>query len=140
MLGSVELGRLLLIVDRGVELQDAADRVVAVCGAPGDVSQTILRQGIAISGELQDLRSELAVLRLAPEFSALRAAVLRVFDYDLLSIRCALDFAFPSPPYERQLDPVAAANGLGAPAARLLVLQDELWERARAHAPLVSRR
>lgn len=121
-----DLRALLVLVERGIALQDSADAVLFACAAPGEPAGTVAREGGRIAGEYQRLwRWSLDFAPHAdPESLERRVSQLLMYHCHLLHV--AVRFAFPRYRTARTERQRRAVTALGSPAGELRQVRDEL--------------
>jgi hypothetical protein len=131
----VQILALLGILDDALAAQGAADRVVAACGKPGPVPWTVSHAGAEQMAVYQRLTLRLRRIPVDPDLREVHGRASRLLAYHLWVLRQALQLAFTPRP-----EPAAEAtrlrlDGLGAPAADLRNLHQEVGRLAAAFAP-----
>src|SRR5436190_21814288 len=122
-----DLRALLIIVDLGLEMQADADAVLHACAAPGEPASVLARAGGRVAGEYHRLWAwSLDYAPHAdPDSLERRVSALLRYHYELLHV--ALRIAFPKYRRPDRLErQTRAVTGLGAPAAELRSVRDEL--------------
>jgi hypothetical protein len=122
--------RLAAILERAVDLQPEADRIVRICSSPGDVPRSMLSDAQRVTAAYARIGEELEPLRAVPALRTLATEAQRRVDHHLLLVDGSVNMALPPPPHRRRTDPRAAEQGLGEPGHRLR----ELLGEARRHA------
>ncbi len=117
--------RLADILERAVDLQPEADRIVRICSAPGDVPRSMLSDAQRVTVAYAQIGEELEPLRADPALRTIATEAQRRVDHHLLLVDGSVNMALPPPPHRRRTDPRAAAQGLGEPGRRLRELLDD---------------
>lgn len=119
-----ELARLIAILDRAVEEQPAADRIVRLCaGEPDQVPAAVARGATRIAYTYVELARRLEEPIGIPELDGYRVRALGLIRHHAYMLHGSLDLAFNSTLRRRRADPHAAAHGLDSPAAELRALR-----------------
>ncbi|MCO5995286.1 hypothetical protein [Actinoallomurus rhizosphaericola] len=124
---SEELARLIAVLDRAVEEQAAADRVVRVCaGGPADVPAAFARGATRTAYTYVELAQLLEQPIGIAELDGYRVRALGLIRHHVYMLHGSLDLAFNSTLRRRRSDPHAVAHGLDRPAAELRALRLEV--------------
>lgn len=121
-----------VLLERAVDVQPEADRILRTCCAPGDVPRSILTDAHQVTSCYARLGEELEPFRDDPPLSEIATAAQQCVDHHLLLVDGAVNMALPPPPYHRRTDPRAAAEGLGEPGRRLRELSQDACRLAGA--------
>jgi hypothetical protein len=117
-----ELARLIAVLDRAVEEQPDADRIVRVCAATSDVPVGLARKATRVGHAFVQLAWQLEEPVGIAEIDAYRVRALGLIRHHMYMLHAYLDLAFNSTLRRRRSDPHAAAHGLDRPAAELRAL------------------
>jgi hypothetical protein len=121
-----ELARLIAVIDRAVEEQPDADRIVRVCAAASDVPVGLARKATRVGHAFVRLAWQLEEPVGIAELDAYRVRALGLVRHHMFMLHAYLDLAFNSTLRRRRSDPHAAAYGLDRPAADLRALRLEV--------------
>jgi hypothetical protein len=122
-----QLQALLAVLDDAVAAQRLADQVVAACGEPGPVTDSVARDGAQQLSTFNHLAQRLRELTVDADLAQLRERAARLLAYHMWMIHESLRLAFS---FQLDNSRVEAArlrvNGLGAPADALRELRDDI--------------
>ena len=115
----IRLLGLLDTVSRAVDLQSAAEEVIAACAEPGETPAVVARRGGRIAAEYCRLHGWAADLARGSDPQSLPARVVQLINYHATMLDMCLKLAFPmidTPNLERRR---CALDGFGEPARTL---------------------
>lgn len=110
---------LLDVVTRAVELQAAAEEIIAACATPGDTPVAVARRGGRIAAEYYRLYGWAADLARGADAGSVQARTAELIHYHARILDVCLKLAFPkidSPNLEHRR---CAQDGLGEPGRTL---------------------
>jgi hypothetical protein len=129
-----QLQELLDIVTRAVDLQDAANVIVAECGRPGRVPTKVAHDGSLVFCGYWRLRRDLAGLPIGADLGGLRDDLSKLIACHQMLVHGSIALAFQPLPTPRSENARLRLTGLGAPGARLRELRDLIATLTRTAA------
>jgi hypothetical protein len=120
------LRSLLAIVERAVDLQDRADAVLFACAAEDEPGARIAREAGAVAGEYNRLREWARETAPDADPGSVEGRAVALLMAHCQSVHVAVRFAFPRFRTERTEEQRRAVTRLGAVAARLREVREEL--------------
>ncbi|MFL6142466.1 MAG: hypothetical protein ACJ72N_11450 [Labedaea sp.] len=122
-----DLRALLIIVDLGVGMQVDADSVLHACAAPEEPAPVLARAGGRVAGEYHRLWAWSLDYAPYADVDSLERRVSTLLRYHYEVLHVALRIAFPKYRRTARLElQRQAVTGLGAPAAELRSVREEL--------------
>lgn len=123
-----ELAALLPLLDRAAFLQPEAEQVIHECAVPGRLAEDLAERANAVVVGYWRLRHELLPVEVSLAAGPLKDEIRRLLLYHELSVHDAVDSAYSPQQTAKMVAARAQMRGLGAPAARLRELRQDLTE------------
>lgn len=123
-----ELAALLPLLDRAAFLQPEADQVIRECAVPGKLSDDLAVRGKAVVVGYWRLRHNLLPVEVSSADQPLKDEIGRLLLYHEWCVQDAVDSAYSPQQTAKMAAARAQMVGLGAPAARLRELRQDLTE------------
>jgi hypothetical protein len=120
------LRALAAVLEEAVQVQPAADAVVADCGRPGDVAGEVGERGARLLADFVRLSHEMSQVRVADVDRPLAVKAARQIEFHRWMLREALHLAFLANPGQRSASMRRRLAGLGPTAAGLGQLRTEV--------------
>lgn len=127
-----DLAAILPLLDRAAFLQPEAEQVIQECAAPGHVAEDLAGRGNAVVVGYWRLRRDLLPVQLSSATLPMKDEIRRLLLYHEWSVHEAVDCACSPQQTARMAAARAQMRGLGAPAARLRELRQDLKQEFAA--------
>jgi hypothetical protein len=115
----IRLIGLLETVTRAIELQPAAEEVIAACAQPGDTPASVARRGSRIASEFCRLHGWAADLSRSDGLDSVQVRAAQLINYHAAMLDLCLKLAFPNVRTPTLESRRLRLDGLGEPACTL---------------------